>query len=54
MRLRVLRDPGTPATSRSAAQLAINAHGSAIPATGETMLSGQTYGSLLDLIHPSC
>lgn len=30
--------------------LAINAHGSAIPATGETMLSGQTYGSLSNLI----
>jgi FAD/FMN-containing dehydrogenase len=30
--------------------LAINAHGSAIPATGETMLSGQTYGSLPNLI----
>ena len=30
--------------------LAINAHGSAIPAAGETMLSGQTYGSLSNLI----
>jgi FAD/FMN-containing dehydrogenase len=30
--------------------LAINAHGSAIPATGETMLSGQTYGSLSNLV----
>ena len=30
--------------------LAINAHGSAIPANGETMLSGQTYGSLSNLI----
>jgi FAD/FMN-containing dehydrogenase len=30
--------------------LAINAHGSAIPATGENMLSGQTYGSLSNLI----
>jgi FAD/FMN-containing dehydrogenase len=30
--------------------LAINAHGSAIPATGETALSGQTYGSLSNLI----
>ena len=30
--------------------LAINAHGSAIPGTGETMLSGQTYGSLSNLI----
>ncbi len=30
--------------------LAINAHGSAIRATGETMLSGQTYGSLSNLI----
>ena len=30
--------------------LAINAHGSAIPATGETPLSGQTYGSLSNLI----
>ena len=30
--------------------LAINAHGSAIPATGETKLSGQTYGSLSNLI----
>jgi FAD/FMN-containing dehydrogenase len=30
--------------------LAINAHGSAIPGTGETALSGQTYGSLSNLI----
>ncbi len=30
--------------------LAINAHGSAIPATGETPLKGQTYGSLSNLI----
>ena len=30
--------------------LAINAHGSAIPAAGETPLSGQTYGSLSNLI----
>lgn len=30
--------------------LAINAHGSAIPANGETPLSGQTYGSLSNLI----
>jgi FAD/FMN-containing dehydrogenase len=30
--------------------LAINAHGSAIPANGETKLSGQTYGSLSNLI----
>jgi len=30
--------------------LAINAHGSAIPATGETPLSGQTYGSLSNVI----
>jgi FAD/FMN-containing dehydrogenase len=30
--------------------LAINAHGSAIPATGETKLSGQTYGSLSNLV----
>jgi FAD/FMN-containing dehydrogenase len=30
--------------------LAINAHGSAIPATGETALAGQTYGSLSNLI----
>jgi FAD/FMN-containing dehydrogenase len=30
--------------------LAINAHGSAIAATGETPLSGQTYGSLSNLI----
>src|ERR1017187_4855599 len=30
--------------------LAINAHGSAIPATGETPLAGQTYGSLSNLI----
>jgi FAD/FMN-containing dehydrogenase len=30
--------------------LAINAHGSAIPATGETPLPGQTYGSLSNLI----
>jgi FAD/FMN-containing dehydrogenase len=30
--------------------LAINAHGSAIPAKGETKLSGQTYGSLSNLI----
>jgi FAD/FMN-containing dehydrogenase len=30
--------------------LAINAHGSAIPATGETALPGQTYGSLSNLI----
>ena len=30
--------------------LAINAHGSAIPGTGETMLAGQTYGSLSNLI----
>jgi len=30
--------------------LAINAHGSAIPGTGETRLSGQTYGSLSNLI----
>ncbi len=30
--------------------LAINAHGSAIPGTGETPLSGQTYGSLSNLI----
>ena len=30
--------------------LAINAHGSAIPATGETMRPGQTYGSLSNLI----
>jgi FAD/FMN-containing dehydrogenase len=30
--------------------LAINAHGSAIPGSGETMLSGQTYGSLSNLI----
>jgi FAD/FMN-containing dehydrogenase len=30
--------------------LAINAHGSAIPATGETPLNGQTYGSLSNLI----
>ena len=30
--------------------LAINAHGSAIPATGETKLSGQSYGSLSNLI----
>jgi FAD/FMN-containing dehydrogenase len=30
--------------------LAIDAHGSAIPATGETPLSGQTYGSLSNLI----
>jgi FAD/FMN-containing dehydrogenase len=30
--------------------LAINAHGSAIPGTGETPLSGQSYGSLSNLI----
>jgi FAD/FMN-containing dehydrogenase len=30
--------------------LAINAHGSAIPANGETSLTGQTYGSLSNLI----
>ncbi len=30
--------------------LAINAHGSAIPATGETPLAGQTYGSLSNLV----
>ena len=30
--------------------LAINAHGSAIPGTGETPLAGQTYGSLSNLI----
>jgi FAD/FMN-containing dehydrogenase len=30
--------------------LAINAHGSAIPGSGETMLAGQTYGSLSNLI----
>ncbi len=30
--------------------LAINAHGSAIPATGETPLAGQSYGSLSNLI----
>jgi FAD/FMN-containing dehydrogenase len=30
--------------------LAIDAHGSAIPATGETKLTGQTYGSLSNLI----
>jgi FAD/FMN-containing dehydrogenase len=30
--------------------LAINAHGSAIQANGETMLSGQTYGSLSNLV----
>jgi FAD/FMN-containing dehydrogenase len=30
--------------------LAINAHGSAIPATGETPLTGQSYGSLSNLI----
>jgi FAD/FMN-containing dehydrogenase len=30
--------------------LAINAHGSAIPAAGETPLAGQTYGSLSNLI----
>jgi FAD/FMN-containing dehydrogenase len=30
--------------------LAINAHGTAIPADGETPLSGQTYGSLSNLI----
>jgi FAD/FMN-containing dehydrogenase len=30
--------------------LAINAHGSAIPGTGETRLAGQTYGSLSNLI----
>jgi FAD/FMN-containing dehydrogenase len=30
--------------------LTINAHGSAIPGHGETMLSGQTYGSLSNLI----
>jgi FAD/FMN-containing dehydrogenase len=30
--------------------LAINAHGSAIPATGETRLSGQSYGSLSNLV----
>jgi FAD/FMN-containing dehydrogenase len=30
--------------------LAINAHGSAIPGSGETPLSGQTYGSLSNLI----
>ena len=30
--------------------LAINAHGSAIPASGETPLAGQTYGSLSNLI----
>jgi len=30
--------------------LAINAHGSAIPAAGETQLAGQTYGSLSNLI----
>ena len=30
--------------------LAIDAHGSAIPATGETRLTGQTYGSLSNLI----
>ena len=30
--------------------LAINAHGSAIPGAGETKLSGQTYGSLSNLI----
>ncbi len=30
--------------------LAINAHGSAIPASGESRLSGQTYGSLSNLI----
>jgi FAD/FMN-containing dehydrogenase len=30
--------------------LAINAHGSAIPATGETPLSGQTYGTLSNLV----
>ncbi len=30
--------------------LAINAHGSAIPGTGETPLSGQTYGTLSNLI----
>ncbi len=33
-----------------AGALAINAHGSAIPATGETRLPGQTYGSLSNLI----
>jgi FAD/FMN-containing dehydrogenase len=30
--------------------LAINAHGSAIPGTGETPLSGQTYGTLSNLV----
>jgi FAD/FMN-containing dehydrogenase len=30
--------------------LAINAHGSAIPAAGETPLAGQTYGSLSNLV----
>ena len=30
--------------------LAINAHGSAIPGSGETPLSGQTYGSLSNLV----
>lgn len=30
--------------------LAINAHGSAIPGTGETRQPGQTYGSLSNLI----
>jgi FAD/FMN-containing dehydrogenase len=30
--------------------LAINAHGSAIPGTGETPLAGQTYGSLSNLV----
>lgn len=30
--------------------LAINAHGSAIPATGETPLTGQSYGSLSNLV----
>jgi FAD/FMN-containing dehydrogenase len=30
--------------------LAINAHGSAIPGTGETRLPGQTYGSLSNLV----
>ncbi len=30
--------------------LAINAHGSAIPASGETQVAGQTYGSLSNLV----
>ncbi|HEY8045595.1 MAG TPA: hypothetical protein VIF35_15095, partial [Streptosporangiaceae bacterium] len=30
--------------------LAVNAHGSAIPGTGETPLAGQSYGSLSNLI----